>query len=74
MAQITTYKCDRCGVMKFETTHWFAVQATPEMVHVKRFENALDGDRHACGEKCVLGEVADFMAKAKRIPVIEVAA
>ncbi len=74
MAQITTYKCDRCGAMKGGTNHWFAIAATPQMAYVKHWSMQLDGDRHVCGEKCAIGEVSDFMENVKRLPVTERAA
>lgn len=52
------YTCDQCGAEKKETNHWFAVRVFTRTVKILPFEEAIQGDKHACGDRCLLALVS----------------
>jgi endogenous inhibitor of DNA gyrase (YacG/DUF329 family) len=69
--------CDRCGTVKKDANHWFA-SSTPTVqaggIVLYPIESAPVNPppsitiRHLCSERCVLGDVADWMAAAQKEP------
>lgn len=64
---ITEVRCDRCHKSKMQTNHWFMVapddNEQPALLLVPFSDNQTLNVRHLCGEKCVLAEVQQWMAK-----------
>ena len=69
MSRELQIKCDFCGTLKQETNHWYWIGVDDkERLHiVSSFEGLLnDLDctvLDACGEKCVLSGVQNFLEK-----------
>ena len=61
-----TYTCDQCGQVKGQTNHWFAVhEFWPDLdmptLKLRAFLDRKDGDKHLCGEVCVMARVSMCM-------------
>lgn len=66
MAQATVYTCDRCCAEKRAANHWFYVIKPPHGNSLGIFKwhgkppEAATGERHLCGEACLIAEVGEF--------------
>jgi hypothetical protein len=53
MADVRTFTCDRCGILKKDSNHWFQVKVTATEIIITTIAGMPDRTHDVCGMNCL---------------------